>query len=279
MPRVSVLMPVYNTCAEYLRSAIESVLNQTFNDFEFIIINDGSTDNCSSIIQEYVEKDTRIKFINNENNQGLIAVLNQGLDLCTGEYIARMDSDDVSCSERFAIQVAYMDKHPECGVLGTAIQNFGVSQQTVYYKSTIKYIDLIYKCPVAHPSVFLRKSIMEKYNLRYNPENFAAEDYGLWCDFIRYAEIHNLPSVLLNYRVHSSSVSAVHSTRQHQTTEKLRQKLIFFITDNQKLQKQIYKIAMRCRLYDFANLSTHMLLYHPFYFMKLRRNLKRLKND
>ena len=99
MPKVSVLMPAYNS-EKYIAEAIESILNQTFSDFEFIIINDGSTDKTAEIVNGYARADKRIKFINNKKNQGLIAVLNQGLDLCRGEYIARMDSDDIAINDR-----------------------------------------------------------------------------------------------------------------------------------------------------------------------------------
>ena len=123
MPKVSVLMPAYNSEA-FVAEAIESILNQTYTDFEFIIINDGSTDKTAEIIDEYAKNDSRIKFINNHKNQGLIAVLNQGLDLCTGEYVARMDSDDISMPQRFEKQVQYMDEHQEVGILGTWIDFF-----------------------------------------------------------------------------------------------------------------------------------------------------------
>ena len=106
MPKVSVLMPAYNS-EKYIAEAIETILNQTFSDFEFIIINDGSTDKTAEIVNGYARADKRIKFINNNKNQGLIAVLNQGLDLCRGEYIARMDSDDIAINDRLSPLLAF----------------------------------------------------------------------------------------------------------------------------------------------------------------------------
>ena len=123
-PRISVLMTAYNS-QQYVAQAMESILNQTFSDFEFIIINDGSTDDTARIIRQYATRDSRIKFIDNKVNKGLISVLNQGLELCKGEYIARMDSDDISIPTRFALQLEYMDAHPDVGVLGGAISRFG----------------------------------------------------------------------------------------------------------------------------------------------------------
>ena len=121
MPKVSVLMPVYNTKEEYLREAIESILNQTFTDFEFIIINDGSTNNAEEVIKSY--KDSRIKYYRQENH-GLIYTLNYGLSLCNGEYIARMDSDDISLPFRFEKQIEVLDKNPNIGIVGGLIKIF-----------------------------------------------------------------------------------------------------------------------------------------------------------
>ena len=176
MPKISVLMPAYNV-EKYIAESIESILNQTFTDFEFLIINDGSTDGTAQIIKEYAKKDKRIRFIDNKKNQGLIAVLNQGLDLCTGEYIARMDSDDISLPERFAKQVEYMEMHPECGLLGTAGQNFGADTNTYYSPEHVDMFDLLRGVGFYHPSVMMRKSVMDKYNLRYDPRYYLVEDW------------------------------------------------------------------------------------------------------
>ena len=112
MPKVSILMPVYNS-AEFLREAIESMLSQSFKDFEFLIVDDGSTDGSAGILAEYVEKDSRIRIIRNEKNQGIVYSLNRGLKECTGEYIARMDSDDIALKERLDKQIAVLDKNPD----------------------------------------------------------------------------------------------------------------------------------------------------------------------
>ena len=114
MPEITVLMPVYNG-EKYLRPAIESILNQTFSDFEFLIINDGSTDNSESIILSY--KDERIRYVKNENNLKLIKTLNKGIDLARGKYIARMDADDISLPTRLEREIEYMESHPECGLV------------------------------------------------------------------------------------------------------------------------------------------------------------------
>lgn len=229
MPKVSVLMPVYNTREEYLRPAIESILNQTFSNFEFIIINDGSTDNSPQVVQEYADKDSRIKFINNKKNSGLIAVLNQGLELCTGEYIARMDSDDISRPERFAKQVAYMDLHPECGALGTWAQKFNSRGLLSVFKhiKNVKILDLLlYGSCVVHPSAMIRRSVLTAYGISYNHDYKHAEDLQLWVEIAKVSEIHNLQEILLNYRWHDSNISVVYSAQQVETTEKIRRNLL-----------------------------------------------------
>ena len=175
-PRISVILPAYNAEKTIIES-IDSVLNQTFADFEFIIINDGSTDNTANIIKEYAKEDKRIKFIDNKKNQGIVPVLNQGIDLCRGEYIARMDSDDISLPTRFGKQIEYMEKHAECGVLGTNFQCFGNSSDVVQKPKRIKILNIIKGQFVGHPTVMLRKSIIDKYNFRYDVNYKHAEDF------------------------------------------------------------------------------------------------------
>ena len=127
-PLVTVLMPVYNG-EKYLKEAIESILNQTFKDFEFLIINDGSTDNSVKIIQSF--NDLRIRLIHNESNIGLIKTLNKGLKLSNGKYIARMDCDDVSLPKRLSVQINFMEKHPEIGVCGSWVKIIGLEQKFI----------------------------------------------------------------------------------------------------------------------------------------------------
>ena len=271
MPRVSVLMSAYNS-EQYIAEAIESILNQTFTDFEFIIINDGSTDDTADVIRKYAKQDKRIKFIDNKKNSGLISVLNQGLDICTGEYIARMDSDDIATPARFATQVEYLDKHNDVGVLGTAIQLFGADNKVRKYKENITFLDVAYFSPVAHPTVMIRRDVLERHNLRYNPEHFAAEDYGLWAEMVKVTKIHNLPDVLLKYRTHNTQISNVHSKTQRDTSMKIRNSMIDFLTDNPKFRKKILKIVHDLKFYDPMSLSRHLLMHHPIKYLKLKFN-------
>ena len=203
MPKISVLMPVYNA-EEYVADAISSILEQTFSDFEFIIINDGSRDKTAAIVKSF--KDERIKFIDNPKNQGLIVVLNQGLDLCRGEYIARMDADDISYPERFAKQIDFLDNHLDVGLLGTAGENFGDNNDRHYQPEDVDVIDLLRGVCFYHPSVMIRRSVLIDNGLKYNKNYYLVEDYELWARMLKVCRLCNLNEILIKYRVHAKSV-------------------------------------------------------------------------
>ena len=218
-PKVTVLMPVYNG-EKYLREAIESILNQTFKDFEFLIINDGSTDSSRDIVLSY--NDSRIRLIDNEKNIGLTKSLNRGLELARGEYIARMDADDVSLPERLEKQVSYLEIHPKVGVLGTwmkCIDEYGKPTST-QHPPTQPYLikwSLLFGCSIAHSSVMMRRAVLERVG-GYNPEIVVAQDYGLWVrvSFETQIQIANLPEELLLLRRDVPSMV----TRHHQILDK-----------------------------------------------------------
>lgn len=223
-PRISVILPAYNA-AQYIEQAIESILNQTFADFELIILNDGSTDNTPEIIKRYADADKRIVFVDNKVNQGLIAVLNQGLDMARGEFIARMDSDDISLPQRFEKQVAYLEAHPDVGVLGTLIQGFGKFNLPGIQIPVVTALDLLKDSYVAHPSVMIRKSILDKYNLRYNPDYKHCEDLELWARMIFLTKIHNIMEVLLMYRITGNNISTQNWEYQQNLSKQIRNEL------------------------------------------------------
>lgn len=236
MPKVSVLMPVFNTKEEYLRESIHSILNQTFNDFEFIIINDGSVNNAKDVILSYC--DNRIKYFE-QDNHGLVYTLNRGISLCNGEYIARMDSDDISLPERFARQVEILERNPEIGIVGGLISFFPDSKFEKKYEQYPRYLDLLRECQVAHPVVMMRKSVLDRFNLRYDNDYLHVEDYELWSRLIRYTEFHNIQDILLKYRVHEESVSFVFSEMQNKNTLRIRQKMLDFLTKDKNSQEKI----------------------------------------
>lgn len=231
LPYVSVIMPAYNV-EQFIGTSIESILKQTFEDFELIIINDGSKDNTAKIVEKYAKQDNRIRFINNKENKGLVSVLNEGLDIARGKYIARMDSDDIAYPERFAKQVKYMDEHPECGVLGTAAQNFGADNHAYYNPYEITVFDLFRGVPFYHPSVMFRKEVFDKHHLRYDPDYYLVEDYELWTRLLTITKMNNLQEILLNYRVHSKSVSVANHELQEKNKQRVKSNLVEILSAN-----------------------------------------------
>lgn len=206
--KVSIIMSVYNG-EKYLAEAIESILNQTFRDFEFIIINDNSTDNSLKIIRRYQQKDKRIKLVNNSQNIGLTKSLNIGLKIAKGKYIARMDADDISLPMRLQIQVSFLEENPQIFLVGTgAIKINELSQETGRFKPTISKKILKQKIKITnciyHPTIMFRNTGDYLYNEKFK----YAQDYDLYLRLIfNRMEILNMDNYLLKYRSHKESIS------------------------------------------------------------------------
>jgi glycosyltransferase involved in cell wall biosynthesis len=229
-PKVSVLMSVYNG-QRYLREAVESILNQTFTDFEFIIVDDGSTDNTWQILQGYAASEPQIVLVRNETNVGLAKSLNRGLSLARGEYIARMDADDVSLPERLAAQMAFLDEHPEVGVVGSSVQLIGTdgSLGNVWRYPTMHALILWTLCfvtPFTHPTVAFRRAVVEGVG-GYNDALSANQDRDLWRRLSSITRFGNLPDVYLLYREHhSNSVSQRYADIQARNSAMAGQRLM-----------------------------------------------------
>lgn len=224
-PKVTVLMPVYNG-EEYLSEAIDSILKQTYTDFELLIVDDGSNDTSVDIIKSY--KDGRIRVVNNERNIKLVATLNRGLEIAQGEYIARMDCDDISLPDRLEKQVSLMDRCKEIGICGSWIEIFGEGNWINRYprdNDSIK-CGLLFETQLAHPAVMIRKNDFVKNQLFYDPEFKHAEDYELWVRASRKLKITNIESVLVRYRLHSQQISSIKQNEQLETVRKIRFKQI-----------------------------------------------------
>jgi len=206
---VSVILPVYN-CPAYIGAAIKSILDQTFENFEFIIIDDGSTDSTPEIIQTFT--DPRILFFRQEN-QGLAATLNRGIELSRGKYIARQDQDDISLPERLAKQVKYLDSYPECAMVGTWAEIYREEKKTKKaYRhpsdNVILQYELLFNNLFVHSSMMLRKSILEQIGVySTDRERQPPEDYELWSRIAHKYEIANIPEILHIYREIPHSMS------------------------------------------------------------------------
>jgi GT2 family glycosyltransferase len=209
IPKISVVMPAFNA-AEFLDEAVCSILDQTFRDFEFIIINDGSTDNTGRILDKYAKIDNRVKVFQ-QANEGMISALNRGCRVARGKYIARMDADDVSFPDRLEKQVKYMEKHPQIGILGTRICNiYKIGMTTgIWRPSTnskmLKWTHFFGVC-VCHPSVLMRRDVIEKLNF-YSSDATYGEDVDLWLRASTITDFGNVPELLCKYRIWSGSSS------------------------------------------------------------------------
>ncbi len=209
-PLVSVLMPVYN-CEKYIFESVKSVLNQTFTDFELIIIDDCSTDATLSIIKSI--NDSSIILIEKPKNSGYTDSLNHGISIAKGTYIARMDGDDICMPERFEKQVAFLNANREVILCGTAIQIIGSDK---VLKHPLKHEEILVKLcfgtSFCHPSIMVRKEILLENN--YNKNFEPAEDYELWTRLAFLGKLANLDTVLLQYREHPNQISNTNTSVQ-----------------------------------------------------------------
>lgn len=242
IPKVSVIMSVYNGNADYFRMAINSILNQTFSDFEFIIINDGSTDpKIEKTIKSYVDK--RIKYFYKPNG-GIGDSLNYGLDRSNGEYIARMDADDISLPHRFVMQVKFLDENPDVSLVGAGIKMFGDKERVIMYPERPKCLDVLKRNPFAHPVVMMRRADIEKHGFRYRTDYLAAEDYDLWSRMIRVLKMVNLQTVLLSYRWSGQNISVYRAEQSSQEAKEIKDDMLKFLTEDVNLWPRVQNILV-----------------------------------
>lgn len=210
LPLVSVIMPVYNA-EKYLPEAIESILNQTYTNFEFLIFDDASTDKSFSIIENYALEDRRIICTKSKQNMGYVKHLNQGIKMAKGKYIARMDADDISCKRRLEKQIDFIECHLDVGVCGSWYKPLINRKEVNIAKLPTNHDDIIarllWASPFAHPTIMMRKNILDKFNYLYNEAYLPAEDYDLWVRLSAVTKFANLPEPLLIYRIHEGQVS------------------------------------------------------------------------
>ena len=222
-PVISVIISAYNS-ENFIKEAIDSVLSQTFTDFEFIIINDASTDSTESIIKSY--DDPRIKLIKNDKNIGLTKSLNIGIELAKGKYIARMDADDISFPERFQKQFDFMEQNPDIDVCGSWYELFGERNGIINTPENDRDIKdiLFFKNCIAHPTVIMRKETLDKYFVKYDDGFPCSQDYELWCRVADRFKFANIPEVLLKYRVHKEQIGTAKRKEQDVYADKIKKK-------------------------------------------------------
>ncbi len=243
MPLISVLFPVYNCEKSYLEKAIESILIQSFEDFELLIFDDGSTNDVKSVIEKYAKKDSRIVFIREEENHGIVYGLNKLIKLSKGKYLARMDGDDISTPYRFEKEVSFLEKHPEYGFVGGNLLlmdgNDKVYGYRVYPKKPTKK-DFLSFLPYAHPTIMFRKNVLsmdKPYGIE--DKSYRGEDYQLFMSLMANGiKGYNLQDDLLIYR---------------ETKDDYKRRT---------LRSQLYEVAIRWTGFQRMGLNPWLELYY-----------------
>ena len=270
-PAISVIMPVYNT-AQFLREAIDSIINQTFTDFEFIIIDDASTDGSKEISKTYT--DHRIILIENEINKGYVYGLNYAISIARGKYVARMDSDDISSLARLQVQYDFLENSKNVVMCGTFYELIGsrqIVELPVCYEDVKNQI--LYENAFGHPTVMFSREFFHEHNLNYDSFMVPAEDFNLWSRIAEIGEIRNIPQVLLFYRLHDKQISQTKNLEQLKITHQICwRNLVKYAELNDSL---FYEDSNSCLVDEFLS---RLIFFYKFIAITKHPNIVRLKN-
>ena len=224
-PRVTVLMSVYNGEA-FVRQAVESVLNQTFKDFEFLIFDDKSTDASLAILEVFTDK--RMHIVANPENLGLTRNLVAGMSMARGEFIARMDADDICVPDRLEQQLRFLEGNPDVGVLGSAVTFFDDNGMELLARQPLEHEEikcaLFYGFTMLHPSVMIRVSALKEFGLNYDPEFRVSQDHDLWTRAVRKVRFANLANPLLRMREHGAKLGRTRKELQISLSDRIRRR-------------------------------------------------------
>jgi glycosyltransferase involved in cell wall biosynthesis len=271
LPLVSVIMPVYN-CETFVEESVQSVLKQTFQDYELLVIDDASTDSTIKIIEKFTDR--RIKLIRKQKNSGYTDSLNYGIKVAKGEYIARMDGDDISSPSRFARQITFLKNNRDIVGCGTwfKVLNTGEIISPPISHEEIK-IELLKQNAFGHPTVMLRKNFLIKHKLFYDRDFEPAEDYDLWTRIVSKGKLANIPEVLLVYRVHPHQVSQYRNMMQKKNADLCRTRMIGYLLDRPSEEQKllIKEIISKTPISSIDNLKKRFLFLN--YLIKI--NLER----
>jgi len=263
----------------YLRQAIDSILAQTLNDFELIIIDDYSSDSSVDIVQGY--RDLRITHVKNDEHSGLTASLNRGLDLARGEYIARMDADDISLPGRFEEQVNFLDHHPDVAVLGTGIRfidDKGNPIEDVIFPAEHELIkwNLCFYNPIAHPTVMMRTRVVRQAG-GYDPELERSQDYDLWWRISSIGRLANLDEIYVQFRKHANQVTSIYQSGQFDAGLGINQQHLSELLGKRVTEDTIRKL-WRKEIFSLDDaLSVSQLIFEVFYMMDSTKKSKAQK--
>lgn len=273
-PIVSVITSVYNG-ETYLREAIDSILNQTYTHFEFIIINDGSTDRSLEIIKSYT--DSRIKLINNDGNKGLIYSLNKGIEMAKGTYIARMDADDISMPERFEKQVKFLENNFAIDICTSDYIQFSAfkERKNIGLSNHDEIVSfLLFNSSLIHPTLLFRKTVFDSDKVWFDKNYIHAEDYELWTRLLLKHQVGKVPLMLFKYRLHDKQITSKYSKQQIQSANSIRENMLLrcgFIFTKDELR--VHNIIGSSQLITEVNDLKLLLVW----FNKLIENNKKSK--
>lgn len=232
---VSVIMSVYSEPVSWIKQAVDSILAQTFNEFEFVIVIDNpESKEQIALLEQYQQIDSRIRILYNSDNIGLAASLNKAIEASCGEYLARMDADDIAMPERFQIQLDYLNEHPDVEVCGTWAKSFGDLPLLAYRKykmpvtSTQILLHSLFASPMIHPSVMIKASLLKRY--RYDDKLRKAQDFDLWSRMLlQNVRFHNIPRFLMDYRITLKSKQIDSLSKQEEVAELVRGKMLRYV--------------------------------------------------
>ncbi len=243
-PRIAVVLPVFNG-ERYITEAVESVLRQTFTDYELIVVNDGSTDRTAELLARF--SDPRMRVVSFPDNRGLVSALNTGIAESRAELIARMDADDICLPQRFQMQVKFLDEHPEVGICGTWTRGFGTENSRMEPPADPAGVAarIFFGWTIDHPSVMMRRSVLDRHGLRYRDEFRHVEDFDLFTRAAEITQVANVAVCLLLTRAHAEEISVVHRQEQVSTERRIMvRQLATLIPNATEADKELHlKIA------------------------------------
>jgi glycosyltransferase involved in cell wall biosynthesis len=222
---LTVVIPVANA-EKYVEDAIRSVRNQSVAPDHIIVIDDGSRDGTPGILSRF--SDARMEIIRHENNRGLVASLNEGITRARTPFIARMDADDIAYPHRFDRQIEFLKRHPDVGIVGTWFRTVGRREELINYPEDHERIvlEFLRTCPIGHPTVMMRRSVLEQSGCMYREEARHSEDTDLWSRLLGHTRFANIPEVLLDYRVHDRQVTVEHAAQVRRVFDRSRERVL-----------------------------------------------------
>lgn len=243
-PAVSVVMAVYNA-ENYLEQSIESIIDQTLNDWELLIVDDGSTDNSLRIAENYSCRDNRIKIICNSKNIGLAASLNKVIEAAKGKYIARMDADDIALKNRLKYQVNFLENNPDYILVGSnaiyindAGQLFGHTNLSLVDEEI--RVRCLFENPFVHPTILMRSALFHKHDLRYDSSFETTQDWAFWITCLPYGRVANLQESTIKQRIHTDSISSKKRSRQLENSLRVQEKYVQTLIGHENWDKSLF---------------------------------------